>query len=407
MFDLFVYAAKEVWANKLRSILMFLSVVVATVFITSLLGTGTGIKRILFNVIDEDPSVKQIIVYSEGPQDSISEKELQEYLNLIRPISVRVIRDSGVRIEDMEKLFSLVLPSTVIVYDDSFELFTASEIKAAEVRTHRILPSYDKGQGIFVSHRVLAENRLERESVLGKTLTLNLTSEEGDRRITLPITDVIDPGLTMVMDETQYADVYLSYSLLRNSEIDYCNITSIVLDMGTHLEMDAQLEKIAGIHHSVIQNVDLLQGIENELLLYNFILTFAGAMIVIVTVVTLLNTLNVSFKERIRFHGLLKAMGYGNAYIFGLCMFQSIYICLAGSGIGIILTFFTRNQAFMYLSKILLLRKMEIGTDLFAFDSQLVISGICILIITGIIAGLFPAIISLRLNPIQALMREK
>ena len=126
MFDLFVYAAKEVWANKLRSILMFLSVVVATVFITSLLGTGTGIKRILFNVIDEDPSVKQIIVYSEGPQDSISEKELQEYLNLIRPISVRVIRDSGVRIEDMEKLFSLVLPSTVIVYDDSFELFTAS-----------------------------------------------------------------------------------------------------------------------------------------------------------------------------------------------------------------------------------------------------------------------------------------
>lgn len=152
----------------------------------------------------------------------------------------------------------------------------------------------------------------------------------------------------------------------------------------------------------------MIEELHKEVLLYNIVLIIAGFFILIATVMTLISTLNISFKERIKFFGLLKSVGFNNKNIFSICILQSIIICLIGSLVGTILSLLISKHIGLYLAKLLILRDTDmISSDIFAVNINHAMLAILILFFTSLVSALLPAIKCAYLSPIEALSREK
>jgi len=139
------------------------------------------------------------------------------------------------------------------------------------------------------------------------------------------------------------------------------------------------------------QSSVLNAGIESIFGIINFAGGFIGILAVIVGAFGIANIMFVSVKERTNIIGIQKALGEKKYYIILEVLYESVLLSMIGGLIGLLLVF--------------------IGTVLvrnsFDFDIFLslgnIILGLFISTVVGIIAGLFPAIMAARLDPVKAM----
>jgi putative ABC transport system permease protein len=139
------------------------------------------------------------------------------------------------------------------------------------------------------------------------------------------------------------------------------------------------------------QSSVLNAGIESIFGIINFAGGFIGILAVIVGAFGIANIMFVSVKERTNIIGIQKALGAKRYYIILEVLYESVLLSLIGGLIGMLLVF--------------------IGTVIvrnsFDFDIYLslgnIILGLVISTAVGIIAGLFPAIVAARLDPVKAM----
>jgi putative ABC transport system permease protein len=139
------------------------------------------------------------------------------------------------------------------------------------------------------------------------------------------------------------------------------------------------------------QSSVLNAGIESIFGIINLAGGFIGILAVIVGAFGIANIMFVSVKERTNIIGIQKALGAKKYYIILEVLYESVFLSLIGGLIGLLLVF--------------------IGTVIvrnsFDFDIYLsvgnIILGLVISTAVGIIAGLFPAIMAARLDPVKAM----
>lgn len=139
------------------------------------------------------------------------------------------------------------------------------------------------------------------------------------------------------------------------------------------------------------QSSVLNAGIESIFGIINFAGGFIGILAVIVGAFGIANIMFVSVKERTNIIGIQKALGAKKYYIILEVLYESVLLSMIGGLIGLLLVFigtvFVRNS--------------------FDFDVFLslgnIILGLFISTVVGIIAGLFPAIMAARLDPVKAM----
>ncbi len=118
------------------------------------------------------------------------------------------------------------------------------------------------------------------------------------------------------------------------------------------------------------------------------IITLLGAAI------GLMNIMLVAVTERTKEIGLIKAIGGKGKSIRNQFLYEAIIISLSGAAIGILLGILVGNVVGLLLS------------TSFVVPWNWIIFGVIICSITGLLAGLYPAIKASRLNPIEALRYE-
>jgi putative ABC transport system permease protein len=99
----------------------------------------------------------------------------------------------------------------------------------------------------------------------------------------------------------------------------------------------------------------------------------------------------VSVKERTNIIGIQKALGAKKYYIVLEVLYESVLLSMIGGIIGLILVF---------LGTIILRNSFDFEIYL-SFGN--IILGIVISTVVGIIAGLFPAMMAARLDPVKAI----
>lgn len=103
-----------------------------------------------------------------------------------------------------------------------------------------------------------------------------------------------------------------------------------------------------------------------------------------------------SVKDRINEHAVLQTLGYSGRKVFGLVMLESVLLSLFGGliGVGTALTF-------------LKLKSMSVGAEAvtiaFTPSLKLALTGMVVALLTGIVAGLFPALQAMRMKIVEGL----
>jgi putative ABC transport system permease protein len=101
------------------------------------------------------------------------------------------------------------------------------------------------------------------------------------------------------------------------------------------------------------------------------------------------NIMFVSVKERTSIIGLQKSLGAKNRFILSQFLFEAIFLSAIGGGVGIFLVFLISNIS---------LGSLELGLSL-----GNIILGLTVSCIIGIIAGIAPALVASRMDPVEAI----
>jgi putative ABC transport system permease protein len=129
------------------------------------------------------------------------------------------------------------------------------------------------------------------------------------------------------------------------------------------------------------------------------ILRFArwlGAACIVVVLALVFNTVFMSVQERTRELGVMRTLGFKAVHIAALVMGEALLLALVGGVIGLGLAF-----------GVLALVHPSIGSEgvvvAFSIAPSLAARGLAIALVTGVVAGLFPALRSARQNIVGAL----
>jgi putative ABC transport system permease protein len=138
-----------------------------------------------------------------------------------------------------------------------------------------------------------------------------------------------------------------------------------------------------------------------------FIFTIIGGIAIFVSAIGIINTMLMSVFERTREIGVLKAVGAKNRDILSLFITESGMIGGLGGGLAVFLSLFVMGVGNnLFMEKVVPQVGLR-GVDyLFIYDNNLLIYSFLASLLTGILAGLYPAIRASRLNPVDALRFE-
>jgi len=125
-----------------------------------------------------------------------------------------------------------------------------------------------------------------------------------------------------------------------------------------------------------------------------FFLNSIGGGVLIAIVLACVNTMLMTFREETRDIGVLKALGFTDASMFGLLLAQALLLCLVGGGLGVALALV--SQPFI----ISILGTMFPG---YAITTETILLALALAAGIGLAAGLVPAWTASRLRSVEAL----
>jgi putative ABC transport system permease protein len=134
------------------------------------------------------------------------------------------------------------------------------------------------------------------------------------------------------------------------------------------------------------------------------VMVFSIAIIaLLIAMVGVVNTILMSVLERKQEIGILKTMGAMPGDIFFLVWTETLILCTSGGIAGIVLAF-----VFARLSDILVRRILPYapGGELVAIDTKLALLTLVVIVVVGLLSGIFPAWKAGRVRPLESIRSE-
>ncbi len=123
-----------------------------------------------------------------------------------------------------------------------------------------------------------------------------------------------------------------------------------------------------------------------------------GSLAIVIGGVGMMNSQLMSIMERTREIGVLRAVGWSSKRVLWMILMESIIVCLLGGILGISIAYFLISD----LSRTTTVLGLNTGN----VTQGLLIQAISVVIVLGLVGGLYPAWRASRLQPVEALRYE-
>lgn len=171
-----------------------------------------------------------------------------------------------------------------------------------------------------------------------------------------------------------------------------------VKDLSTIARVSDEMEQIPDIQ--VVTMTQIMGTIMNLAASARALLLSVIAVAVIISAFGILNTLLMSINERSREFGMMKAIGASGLDIARLVMAETLFITTSGGALGVTVSIL---GAGLIESSVKSMLPYSPAGPLVSIDPTLVASSMGFSIGLGLICGLYPAIRSSRLSPMEAI----
>jgi len=403
---IFLLAWRNIWRNKMRSIVIMLSIALGLFAGIAVLALYKGMmKSRVRTVIDAETGHIQLhnILFKNDfdPKYIIDDKE--------NPLE---------KIRNIPEV-KLAAPRTIT------QGMLATATGSSGVQINGVIPGLEYEASLLkrkiVEGRAFDESR-KNEIMIGKKLARKMKLRPGSKLV-LTFTDTTG---TIVSAAFRIAAIYQS----DNAPLDERNVYVTMSDLNTLLNLGGEFHEIVVL----LKNDESLIAVQQELKkefplyqveswkeispetdlmvkttdLYSYII-----MIIIMFALAfgIINTMLMAILERTREIGMMAALGTTRIRIFLMVLMETIFLTLAGTPAGIlvgwvVIFYYGRHGLDLSGMGREMMSSFGFGTMVYPEFPVEKLGGVMLIVTaTAILSSLFPAIKTIRLQPVEALRR--
>lgn len=411
LLEFFTIATRSLFANKLRSSLTMLGIIIGVGAVIALMSIGRGAQASIVSTFEE---LGQNVLFVQ-PRNP----EVPGMVGLSRAYA-----GGTLTMDDAEALTDIPSVIGVAPTNENFaELVYGDERKTAVIQgstpEFQRMYEYKLASGQFISERNVA--RRDTVVVLGSKVTEDLFGEEDPigkkvkikgRRYTV-IGALEEKGGTFLgfsMDDVVIVPIttFQARIFAQQSSRGEVGVQTIGVQVSSAEALDGVAEDIENIlrkrhriepgekdDFAVISQEQVLDIFEQITGIFTIFLGAIASISLVVGSIGIMNIMLVSVTERTREIGVRKAVGAKRRDILVQFLFEAAMLSLAGGAIGIIGGWLV-SWAISFIDLGGLTIKAVVSLDI-------VILAISVSVFIGLASGIYPAMRAARLNPIDAL----
>ena len=398
----FLMAWASLIANKMRSILTMLGIIIGVAAVIALVSIGNGVKQDIQNSISSLGS--NLLMVMPGAPRTPGVRPSAGSMKSLKVSDYEAIA----KLDGVKAASPMTNGSYVVIYQNKNWTTSVSGVSYNYLDVN----NWSMKSGRFLSEKNV-QNR-ERVAVVGKTVVKNLFGDEDPvgaeirvKNIPFRIIGVLNSKGSGAMGNDQDDMVIIPYTtaMERVEGIDYLRMIYVVgKDENGIDRLQSDIENLLRIRHGIkdtnlddfnIQNMNsIMETMEETTGTLTLFLGAVAAISLVVGGIGIMNIMLVSVTERTREIGVRKALGATYSVIVTQFLIEAVVISLMGGIIGIILGIGSSKLIGMASG---MSTVISVPTIVMSFAFSMAI---------GLIFGIYPARKAAKLNPIDALHYE-
>jgi len=398
----FLMAWASLIANKMRSILTMLGIIIGVAAVIALVSIGNGVKQDIQNSISSLGS--NLLMVMPGAPRTPGVRPTAGSMKSLKVADYEAIA----KLDGVKAVSPMTNGTYVVIYQNKNWTTSVSGVNANYLDVN----NWTMKSGRFLSNKNI-QNR-ERVAVIGKTVAKNLFGDEDPvgaeirvKNIPFRVIGVLNSKGSGAMGNDQDDMVIIPYTtaMERVDGIDYLRMLYVVAKDENGIDrLQSDIENLLRVRHGIkdtnlddfnIQNMNsIMETMEETTGTLTLFLGAVAAISLVVGGIGIMNIMLVSVTERTREIGIRKALGATYFVIVTQFLIEAVVISLMGGLIGIALG--------IGASKLISLASgmstvISVPTIVISFAFSMAI---------GLVFGIYPARKAAKLNPIDALHYE-
>jgi len=398
----FLMAWASLIANKMRSILTMLGIIIGVAAVIALVSIGNGVKQDIQNSISSLGS--NLLMVMPGAPRTPGVRPSAGSMKSLKVSDYEAIS----KLDGVKAASPMTNGSYVVIYQNKNWTTSVSGVSYNYLDVN----NWSMKSGRFLSEKNV-QNR-ERVAVVGKTVVKNLFGDEDPvgaeirvKNIPFRIIGVLNSKGSGAMGNDQDDMVIIPYTtaMERVEGVDYLRMIYVTgKDENGIDRLQSDIENLLRVRHEIkdtnlddfnIQNMNsIMETMEETTGTLTLFLGAVAAISLVVGGIGIMNIMLVSVTERTREIGVRKALGATYSVIVTQFLIEAVVISLMGGIIGIILGIGSSKLIGMASG---MSTVISVPTIVMSFAFSMAI---------GLIFGIYPARKAAKLNPIDALHYE-
>lgn len=398
----FLMAWASLIANKLRSLLTMLGIIIGVAAVIALVSIGNGVKQDIEDSISSLGS--NLLVVLPGAPRTPGARPSQGSMKSLKISDYEAIA----KLDGVKAASPMTNGSYVVIYQNKNWTTSVAGVNS----NFQDVNNWTMTSGRFFSDKNV-QNR-ERVAVVGQTVVKNLFADEDPvgkeirvKNIPFRVIGVLKSKGNGTMGNDQDDTVLIPYttSMERVEGIDYLRRVYVVAKDDESIDrLQADIENLLRVRHNIkdtnlddfnIQNMkSIMETVAQTTGTFTLFLGAVAAISLVVGGIGIMNIMLVSVTERTREIGVRKALGATYSVIVTQFLIEAVVISLIGGFIGIAFGIGASKVIGMVSGMSTI---VSVPTIIMSFAFSMAI---------GLIFGIYPARKAAKLNPIDALHYE-